>query len=183
MKRTKYGNSWTRRFGNRRTIPGRPADRIGRHVKATVVRIPRSAQQVDNLIREKGNGGCGCLLVLREPSGQPADDCRLFQYGIHAERSLPIYVGGLGNVAGDQLKSASDLGVPVVGIGLLYQQGYFRQMIDRNGEQRDYYPYNDPGQLPITPLRAANGDWLRLEVPFPGEINMAADLAGTRWVG
>ena len=41
-------------------------------------------------------------------------------------------------------------------------------MIDRNGEQRDYYPYNDPGQLPISPLRAANGDWLRLEVPFPG---------------
>ena len=69
--------------------------------------------------------------------------------------ALPIYSGGLGNVAGDQLKAASDLGVPVVGVGLLYQQGYFRQVIDRNGEQQALYPYNDPGQLPITPLRRA----------------------------
>ncbi len=82
--------------------------------------------------------------------------------------ALPIYSGGLGNVAGDQLKAASDLGVPVVGVGLLYQQGYFRQVIDKNGEQQALYPYNDPGQLPITPLRQANGEWLRLEVALPG---------------
>jgi starch phosphorylase len=82
--------------------------------------------------------------------------------------ALPIYSGGLGNVAGDQLKAASDLGVPVVGVGLLYQQGYFRQVIDRNGEQQALYPYNDPGQLPITPLRQANGEWLRLEIALPG---------------
>ena len=67
--------------------------------------------------------------------------------------ALPIYSGGLGNVAGDQLKTASDLGVPVVAVGLLYQQGYFRQVIDKDGEQQALYPYNDPGQLPITPLR------------------------------
>ncbi|HLX43470.1 MAG TPA: alpha-glucan family phosphorylase [Bryobacteraceae bacterium] len=82
--------------------------------------------------------------------------------------ALPIYSGGLGNVAGDQLKAANDLGVPVVGIGLLYSQGYFRQELDRNGGQRALYPYNDPGQLPIRPLRDANGDWLRLSIPFPG---------------
>jgi len=82
--------------------------------------------------------------------------------------ALPIYSGGLGNVAGDQLKSASDLGVPVIGIGLLYQQGYFRQMIDKNGAQQALYPYNDPGQLPITPLRHPNGEWLRLEITLPG---------------
>ena len=82
--------------------------------------------------------------------------------------ALPIYSGGLGNVAGDQLKSASDLGVPVVAVGLLYQQGYFRQHIDRDGNQHALYPYNDPGQLPITPLRHANGEWLRLEIPLPG---------------
>ena len=82
--------------------------------------------------------------------------------------ALPIYSGGLGNVAGDQLKAASDLGVPVVGVGLLYQQGYFRQVIDRNGEQQALYPYNDPGQLPITPLRQPNGEWLRLEIALPG---------------
>jgi len=82
--------------------------------------------------------------------------------------ALPIYSGGLGNVAGDQMKAASDLGVPVVGIGLLYQQGYFRQEIDKNGAQQALYPYNDPGQLPITPLRHPNGEWLRLEIALPG---------------
>jgi starch phosphorylase len=82
--------------------------------------------------------------------------------------ALPIYSGGLGNVAGDQLKAASDLGVPVVGVGLLYQQGYFRQVIDKDGAQQALYPYNDPGQLPITPLRQPNGEWLRLEIPLPG---------------
>ena len=82
--------------------------------------------------------------------------------------ALPIYSGGLGNVAGDQLKAASDLGVPVVGVGLLYQQGYFRQTIDKDGAQQALYPYNDPGQLPITPLRHPNGEWLRLEIALPG---------------
>lgn len=82
--------------------------------------------------------------------------------------ALPIYSGGLGNVAGDQLKAAGDLGVPVVGVGLLYQQGYFRQVIGRDGVQQALYPYNDPGQLPITPLRDAKGEWLRLEVKMPG---------------
>ena len=81
--------------------------------------------------------------------------------------ALPIYSGGLGNVAGDQLKAASDLGVPVVGVGLLYQQGYFRQEIDRNGFQRALYPFNDPGQLPIQPLRHPNGEWLRIPLHLP----------------
>ena len=82
--------------------------------------------------------------------------------------ALPIYSGGLGNVAGDQLKAASDLGVPVVGIGLLYQQGYFRQVIDKGGAQEAIFPYNDPGQLPIAPLRKRNGEWLRLQLDLPG---------------
>jgi starch phosphorylase len=58
--------------------------------------------------------------------------------------ALPIYSGGLGNVAGDQLKTAGDLAVPVVAIGLVYQQGYFRQEIDSTGEQVARYPFNDP---------------------------------------
>lgn len=81
---------------------------------------------------------------------------------------LPIYSGGLGNVAGDQLKAANDMGLPIVGIGLLYQQGYFRQLIDRQGGQLELYPYNDPGQLPITPLRKPNGEWLRFQIALPG---------------
>ncbi|HEX2965603.1 MAG TPA: DUF3417 domain-containing protein, partial [Syntrophorhabdaceae bacterium] len=82
--------------------------------------------------------------------------------------ALPIYSGGLGNVAGDQLKTASDLGVPVIGVGLLYQQGYFRQIIDRDGTQHAVFPYNDPGQLPVVPLREPNGEWLRVEIRLPG---------------
>jgi starch phosphorylase len=82
--------------------------------------------------------------------------------------ALPIYSGGLGNVAGDQLKAASDLGVPLIGVGLLYQQGYFHQVIDKDGAQQALYPYNDPGQLPITPVRQPNGEWLRLEIALPG---------------
>ncbi len=82
--------------------------------------------------------------------------------------ALPIYSGGLGNVAGDQLKAASDLGVPVVAVGLLYQQGYFRQEIDARGEQQALYPVNEPGQLPIRPICGADGSWLRLPVSLPG---------------
>ena len=82
--------------------------------------------------------------------------------------ALPIYSGGLGNVAGDQLKAASDLGVPVVGVGLLYQQGYFRQVIDADGAQRALHSYNDPLQLPITPVRDQDGEWVRVEVQLPG---------------
>lgn len=82
--------------------------------------------------------------------------------------ALPIYSGGLGNVAGDQLKASSDLGIPLVAVGLLYQQGYFRQVIGKDGAQQAFYPYNDPLQLPISPLRKPNGEWLRLEVNLPG---------------
>ncbi len=82
--------------------------------------------------------------------------------------ALPIYSGGLGNVAGDQMKAASDLGVPVVGIGLLWGQGYFRQDFDAEGNQRALYPVNDPGQLPIQPVRRPNGEWLRIQIHLTG---------------
>lgn len=98
----------------------------------------------------------------------PLNCVAYFSMEFMLSEALPIYSGGLGNVAGDQLKAASDLGVPVVGVGLLYQQGYFRQVIDKDGAQQALFPYNDPGQLPITPLRRANGEWLRLEIALPG---------------
>jgi starch phosphorylase len=104
----------------------------------------------------------------REHPKAPLSCVAYFSMEFMLSEALPIYSGGLGNVAGDQLKAASDLGVPVVGVGLLYQQGYFRQVIDKSGQQQALYPYNDPGQLPITPLRQANGEWLRLEVALPG---------------
>lgn len=82
--------------------------------------------------------------------------------------ALPIYSGGLGNVAGDQLKAGSDLGVPVVGVGLLYQRGYFRQAIAADGTQEELYPYNDPAQLPIRPARDDSGEWIRIPIELPG---------------
>ena len=78
--------------------------------------------------------------------------------------ALPIYSGGLGNVAGDQLKAASNLGVPIAAVGLLYGQGYFRQAFDAEGNQQALYPVNDPGQLPMRPLREPNGEWLRIQI-------------------
>ena len=82
--------------------------------------------------------------------------------------ALPIYSGGLGILAGDMLKTASDLGVPMIGIGLLYQQGYFRQGLDSDGRQLAYYPYNDPIMLPVTPVLDADGGWLHVHVELPG---------------
>jgi starch phosphorylase len=90
------------------------------------------------------------------------------EYGLG--EALPIYSGGLGILAGDYLKTASDLGVPVTGIGLLYQQGYFRQVIDSHGDQTEFYPSNDPGQLPIMPVRDKNGEWLHIKIDFPGRV-------------
>lgn len=98
----------------------------------------------------------------------PLNHIAYFSMEYMLSEALPIYSGGLGNVAGDQLKAASDLGIPITAIGLLYQQGYFRQVINNKGTQQALYPYNDPGQLPIIPLRKENGEWLRIEVKFPG---------------
>lgn len=80
--------------------------------------------------------------------------------------ALPLYAGGLGILAGDYLKTASDLGVPLVGIGLLYQEGYFHQSLDGNGWQQETYLFNDPGSLPLQPLHARDGSWLHIDTEF-----------------
>ena len=87
------------------------------------------------------------------------------EYGLG--EALPIYAGGLGILAGDLLKSASDLNLPLVGIGLLYQQGYFRQMIDVQGAQQAFYPYNEPASLPIRPALDKQGNRLRIVLELP----------------
>ncbi len=82
--------------------------------------------------------------------------------------ALPIYSGGLGVLAGDLLKASSDLGVPVVGVGLLYQEGYFRQALDAGGTQHELYPANDPSEMPIERARDLAGGLLRIPLEFPG---------------
>src|SRR6201996_8839079 len=87
------------------------------------------------------------------------------EYGITAV--LPQYSGGLGILAGDHLKSASDLGVPIIGVGLLYRHGYFTQSLSADGWQAERYPADDPNGLPLTLLRSADGDPVKITVPFP----------------
>ena len=134
----------------------------------SVLADPTFRQQVDELLRVKHEAAQTPAWFQQNHPQSPLKCVAYFCMEYMLSEALPIYSGGLGNVAGDQLKAASDLGVPVVGVGLLYQQGYFRQVIGKDGTQLALYPYNDPGQLPITPLRQANGEWLRLEITLPG---------------
>ena len=133
-----------------------------------VLADPAFRKNVDDLLRAKRHAAETPAWFQQHHPQAPLTCVAYFSMEFMLSEALPIYSGGLGNVAGDQLKAASDLGVPVVGVGLLYQQGYFRQVIDKDGAQQALYPYNDPGQLPITPLRHPNGEWLRLEIALPG---------------
>ena len=125
-------------------------------------------KNIDGLLQSKRQAAETPAWFQKSHPQSPLKCVAYFSMEYMLSEALPIYSGGLGNVAGDQLKAASDLGVPVVGVGLLYQQGYFRQVIDKDGAQQALYPYNDPGQLPVTPLRHPNGEWLRLEIALPG---------------
>jgi glycogen phosphorylase len=134
----------------------------------SVLSDPAFRKKIDSLVQTKRQLEETTTWFQQNHSGGPLTCAAYFSMEYMLSEALPIYSGGLGNVAGDQLKAASDLGVPVVGVGLLYQQGYFRQEIDRNGAQQALFPYNDPGQLPITPVRRDSGEWLRLEIALPG---------------
>ncbi len=94
------------------------------------------------------------------------------EYGL--TECLPIYSGGLGVLAGDHLKSASALDVPLVGIGLLYQQGYFRQRLNADGWQLELFPRNDFHNMPVTQMRNATGQPLSISVDMPGRQCRAA---------
>jgi starch phosphorylase len=100
--------------------------------------------------------------------GDPIGAIAYFSMEFGLSEALPIYSGGLGILAGDFLKTASDLGVPLVGIGLLYQQGYFRQVLGPAGRQLEAFPYNDPTSLPVTPVRNGEGGMLRVKLELPG---------------
>lgn len=104
-----------------------------------------------------------------EKSGLSADTSIAYfsmEFGI--TECLPIYSGGLGVLSGDHLKSSSDLGLPLVGVGLLYQQGYFRQYLNADGWQQERYPENDFYNMPIQPVLTLDGERLRISVDLPG---------------
>ena len=129
---------------------------------------PVFRKSVDDLVRARREAARAPAWFQQTHPHSSLTRVAYFSMEFMLSEALPIYSGGLGNVAGDQLKAASDLGVPVIGVGLLYQQGYFHQVIDQDGAQQAIFPYNDPGQLPITPLRHPNGEWLRLQLDLPG---------------
>ncbi len=106
----------------------------------------------------------------RQLSGPIAYFCA--EYGIH--ESMQIYSGGLGVLAGDHCKSASDAALPFVAVGLLYRRGYFRQQIDADGHQEHAQPDIDPAQLPLRRARGADGAALQVTVDFPDRAVAAA---------
>ncbi|MFE5795806.1 alpha-glucan family phosphorylase [Streptomyces sp. NPDC056503] len=113
--------------------------------------------------QERGSGDGPAALAYFSP-----------EFGVAA--ALPQYSGGLGILAGDHLKSASDLGVPLIGVGLLYRHGYFRQSLGRDGWQQEQYPVLDPGELPVTLLREADGTPARIVLALPGGRSLHAHL-------
>src|SRR5881296_3109273 len=139
--------------------PGRVQDVLAR---------PDFRRRVDGLLERRRQYLEAPTWFQQAHARSPLTCAAYFSMEFMLSEALPIYSGGLGNVAGDQLKAASDLGVPVVGVGVLYQQGYFRQVIAADGGQEALYPYNDPDQLPIRPVRNQSGDVLRLPVLLPG---------------
>ncbi|MGW7086468.1 alpha-glucan family phosphorylase [Streptomyces sp. NPDC054871] len=96
------------------------------------------------------------------------------EFGITA--ALPQYSGGLGILAGDHLKAASDLGLPLIGVGLLYRHGYFHQSLSRDGWQQETYPVLDPNELPLSLLREADGTPSLVSIALPGGRSLRAHV-------
>lgn len=133
-----------------------------------VTSTPEFRRSLDQVLENKTSSEEAATWFQHCRPSAPVGRIAYFTMEFMLSDALPIYSGGLGNVAGDQLKAASDLGLPITGVGLLYQRGYFRQRIGADGSQEALYPYNEPGQLPIRPVRQPNGEWLRVSVNLPG---------------
>jgi starch phosphorylase len=141
---------------------------VSRDTVKTLLAKPDFQELLSKLLQHKHKCFSADAWFQKTHPGVALSSIAYFSMEFMLTEALPIYSGGLGNVAGDQMKAASDLGVPVVGVGLLWGQGYFRQDFDSDGNQRALYPVNDPGQLPIQPVRRANGEWLRIQIHTPG---------------
>ena len=127
-----------------------------------IAQMERAARELDDYMREQKWYGKN-----REKDKQ--QECYAYfsaEFGL--TDCLPIYSGGLGVLAGDHLKSASDLGLPLVAVGLLYQEGYFSQYFNAEGWQQERYPINDFYNMPLHLERDENGEELRIAVDYPG---------------
>ncbi len=111
-------------------------------------------------------------IVRENTKKKPAIAYFSLEYGIH--ESIPIFSGGLGVLAGDHLKAAADLDLPLVAVGLLYRQGYFRQVLDRNGWQTEHYPVNEIHNLPLVRACGADGKPITISIPLVNRELFAA---------
>ena len=102
---------------------------------------------------------------------------RVFLGRVRAARILPIYSGGLGILAGDHCKTASDLGLPFVGVGFLYPQGYFQQQIDADGRQQAIYEKLDFAEVPAQPALNGKGEQVAISVDLPGRTSLRQGVA------
>lgn len=127
-----------------------------------LVHMNRVAEDFNNYMNAKSTW------FTRRYSGSDTSLVAYFSAEFGVTECLSIFAGGLGVLAGDHLKSASDLGVPMVAFGLLYQQGYFRQYLNEIGWQQEVYEDNDFFNLPLTLVRNESGDPIRIRVPHPG---------------
>lgn len=135
-------------------------------------RIGKLADQFDHYMNATAGLTTDLRSQISDPGTNPAGTSAITpehpvayfcaEYGVH--NSLPLYSGGLGVLAGDHLKSASDLGLPLVAVGLLYHYGYFRQRLNREGWQEEFYGETDPAQLPLHQVKTEDGTPLLIEV-------------------
>ena len=101
------------------------------------------------------------------------------EYGL--DETIPIYSGGLGILSGDHMKSSSDMGIPLVGVGLLYKSGYFHQKINGYGQQETEYHAIDISLLPLTSVKDHEGKDLLIYIKFPKKENIFKSLANESW--
>jgi glycogen phosphorylase len=148
--------------------PWRLLQSVSRARIESLLRDPAFRQRIEDLLRGRREAAQAPAWLQHAHPNSILTGIAYFSMEFMLSEALPIYAGELGNVAGDQLKAASDLGVPVIGVGLLWARGYFRQVIGHDGAQQAVFPYNNPGDLPIMPVRQANGEWLRLRLDVLG---------------
>jgi starch phosphorylase len=139
------------------------------------IAVLRAIADQPDLLRAHGRAIQACAAALdgylaspTQVDGTPRVAYFCAEFAI--DETLPIYSGGLGVLAGDHLKAASDLGIPLVAVGLLYRYGYFRQTIDDGGYQREAYDRLAPETVALRPVQNAQGEPISIEVPFPGRV-------------
>ncbi|MGD9959590.1 alpha-glucan family phosphorylase [Nocardioides sp.] len=158
--------------------PVRLLGAVGTGRLAELAADPAFLEHLDRIARDLEDYLSGDRWFQRLPAEERPAAIGYFSPEFGITSVLPQYSGGLGILAGDHLKSASDLGAPIVGVGLLYRYGYFRQSLSRVGWQEETYPVLDPDGLPISLLREDDGTAARVAIAVPG----GGDLVARIWV-